>query len=175
MKERVEVMISAEAIAKRLEEIAEQVYEDFAGEQVELVCALTGGVTVLVELAKKLRQPATMNFMRVSSYGDATESSGHIQILMDLEESIEGKNVLIVEDIIDSGRTLSRLRELLLSRDPKSLRICTLLDKPERRVIDVPVDYTGFTIPDAFVVGFGLDYAQRYRNLPYVGVIHFEE
>lgn len=175
MKERVEMMISAGAIAKRLEEIAEEVYEDFNGEQVELVCALKGGVAVLVELAKKMRQPVTMNFMRVSSYGNAMESSGQIKVLMDLDEEIEGKNVLIVEDIIDSGRTLSLLRELLLSRNPKMLKICTLLDKPERRVVEVPVDYAGFTIPDAFVVGCGLDYAQRYRNLPYVGVIHFEE
>lgn len=169
------MMISSGAIAKRLEEIADEIYADFNGEQLELVCALKGGVAVLVELSKRLRQPATMNFMRVSSYGNATESSGHIKILMDLDESIEGKNVLVVEDIIDSGRTLSHLRALLLSRNPKSLKICTLLDKPERRVADVPVDYVGFTIPDAFVVGCGLDYAQRYRNLPYVGVIHFEE
>lgn len=175
MKERVELLISAEEIAGRLEEIAERLYEDFDGEQIELVCALKGGVAVLVELAKKIRQPVTMNFMRVSSYGNATESSGNIRILMDLDEEIEGKNVLVVEDIIDSGRTLSHLRALLLSRRPKKLKICTLLDKPERRVVDVPVDYTGFTIPDAFVVGCGLDYAQKYRNLPYVGVVHFEE
>lgn len=175
MKERVELLISAEEIAQRLEEIAGRLYEDFNGEQIELVCALKGGVTVLVELAKRIKQPITMNFMRVSSYGNATESSGNIKILMDLDEEIAGKNVLIVEDIIDSGRTLSHLRTLLLSRSPKSLKICTLLDKPERRVVDVPVDYTGFTIPDAFVVGCGLDYAQRYRNLPYVGVIHFGE
>ena len=175
MKERIEVMISAEAISKRLEEIAEQVQADFSVEQVELVCVLKGGVVTLVELAKKLKLPVTLNFMDVSSYGDKTESSGHIKILRDLDEDITGKNVLLVEDIIDSGRTLSHLRELLLHRNPKNFKICTLLDKPERRVVDVPVDYVGFTIPDAFVVGYGLDYAQKYRNLDYVGVIHFED
>ncbi len=175
MKERIEVMISAEAISKRLEEIAEQVQNDFAGEQVELVCVLKGGVVTLVELAKKIKLPVTLNFMDVSSYGDGTESSGHIKILRDLDEDITGKNVLLVEDIIDSGRTLSHLRELLLHRNPKNFKICTLLDKPDRRVTDVPVDYVGFTIPDAFVVGYGLDYAQKYRNLDYVGVIHFDE
>lgn len=175
MKERIEVMISSEAISKRLEEIAEQVQADFAGEQVELVCVLKGGVVTLVELAKKLKLPVTLNFMDVSSYGDKTESSGHIKILRDLDEDITGKNVLLVEDIIDSGRTLSHLRELLLHRNPKNFKICTLLDKSERRVVDVPVDYVGFTIPDAFVVGYGLDYAQKYRNLDYVGVIHFED
>lgn len=175
MKERIETMISSEAISKRLEEIAEQVQEDFHGEQVELVCVLKGGVVTLVELAKKLKLPVTMNFMDVSSYGDGTESSGHIKILRDLDEDITGKNVLLVEDIIDSGRTLSHLRKLLLHRNPKAFKICTLLDKPDRRVAEVPVDYVGFTIPDAFVVGYGLDYAQKYRNLDYVGIIHFDE
>ncbi|HIY03627.1 MAG TPA: hypoxanthine phosphoribosyltransferase [Candidatus Anaerotignum merdipullorum] len=175
MKERVEVMISSEEISKRLEEIAKQVQEDFHGEQIELVCVLKGGVVTMVELAKKLRMPVTMNFMDVSSYGDGTESSGHIKILRDLDEDITGKNVLLVEDIIDSGRTLGLLRTLLIQRNPKLFKICTLLDKPDRRVTQVPVDYVGFTIPDAFVVGYGLDYAQKYRNLDYVGVVHFEE
>ncbi len=175
MKERIEVMISAEEISARLEEIAKQVEKDFNGEQVELVCVLKGGVVTLVELAKKLTLPVTMNFMDVSSYGDATESSGRIKILRDLDEDITGKNVLLVEDIIDSGRTLSHLRALMLHRNPKRFKICTLLDKPDRRVTEVPVDYVGFTIPDAFVVGYGLDYAQKYRNLNFVGVVHFEE
>lgn len=161
MKERIEVMFTAEEITKRQEEIAQEVYEEFGDEQVEMVCVLKGGVVTLVELAKKMKMPVTMNFMDVSSYGDGTESSGHIKILRDLDEDITGKNVLLVEDIIDSGRTLSKLR--------------TLLDKPDRRVTEVPVDYVGFTIPDAFVVGYGLDYAQKYRNLDYVGVVHFEE
>ena len=175
MKERVEVMISSEEISKRLEEIAKQVQEGFHGEQIELVCVLECGVVTMVELAKKLRMPVTMNFMDVSSYGDGTESSGHIKILRDLDEDITGKNVLLVEDIIDSGRTLGLLRTLLIQRNPKLFKICTLLDKPDRRVTQVPVDYVGFTIPDAFVVGYGLDYAQKYRNLDYVGVVHFEE
>ena len=169
MKERIEVMFTAEEITKRLEEIAQEVYEEFGDEQVEMVCVLKGGVVTLVELAKKMKMPVTMNFMDVSSYGDGTESSGHIKILRDLDEDITGKNVLLVEDIIDSGRTLSKLRTLLIQRNPKKLKLCT------RRVTEVPVDYVGFTIPDAFVVGYGLDYAQKYRNLDYVGVVHFEE
>ncbi|WP_418418063.1 hypoxanthine phosphoribosyltransferase, partial [Anaerotignum lactatifermentans] len=152
MKERIEVMFTAEEITKRLEEIAQEVYEEFGDEQVEMVCVLKGGVVTLVELAKKMKMPVTMNFMDVSSYGDGTESSGHIKILRDLDEDITGKNVLLVEDIIDSGRTLSKLRTLLIQRNPKKLKLCTLLDKPDRRVTEVPVDYVGFTIPDAFVV-----------------------
>ena len=175
MKERIEVMFTAEEITKRLEEIAQEVYEEFGDEQVEMVCVLKGGVVTLVELAKKMKMPVTMNFMDVSSYGDGTESSGHIKILRDLDEDITGKNVLLVEDIIDSGRTLSKLRTLLIQRNPKKLKLCTLLDKPDRRVTEVPVDYVGFTIPAAFVVGYGLDFAQKYRNLDYVGVVHFEE
>jgi len=119
--------------------------------------------------------PVTLNFMSVSSYGDSTVSSGNINVKMDLDEDIEGKNVLIVEDIIDTGRTLKKLKELLLFRKPKNLKIVTLLDKPDRRVADISADYVGFTIPDTFVVGYSLDYAQKYRNLPYVGVVHFDE
>ena len=122
-----------------------------------------------------MKMPVTLNFMSVSSYGDSTGSAGNINVKMDLDEDIEGKNVLIVEDIIDTGRTLKKLKELLLFRKPKNLKIVTLLDKPDRRVADISADYVGFTIPDAFVVGYGLDYAQKYRNLPYVGVVHFEE
>ena len=146
MKERIEVMFTAEEITKRLEEIAQEVYEEFGDEQVEMVCVLKGGVVTLVELAKKMKMPVTMNFMDVSSYGDGTESSGHIKILRDLDEDITGKNVLLVEDIIDSGRTLSKLRTLLIQRNPKKLKLCTLLDKPDRRVTEVPVDYVGFTL-----------------------------
>lgn len=175
MREKVDVLISKTAIVKRIEEMAEQINEKYAGEEVFLLCVLKGGVVFMVDLAKKITVPATMSFMSVSSYGDGTESSGHIKILMDLDESVENKNVIIVEDIIDSGRTLSRLYELIKSRSPKSIEICTLLDKPERRVADVQVDYTGFAIPDEFVVGYGLDYSQRYRNLDYIGVISFIE
>ena len=175
MKERVEIMLSAEEIDKRLEELAEELYKEFGDEEVEMICTLKGAVVVTVDLAKKMKMPVKLNFMSVSSYGDSTESSGNINVKMDLDEDIEGKNVLIVEDIIDTGRTLRRLKELLLFRKPKKLKIVTLLDKPDRRVVDIKGDYTGFTIPDAFVVGYGLDYAQKYRNLPYVGVLNFEE
>ncbi len=175
MKERIEVLIPAEKIAERLREIAAEVDRVFGGEKIELVCVLKGGVVTLVDLAKYIQSPVTMSFMDVSSYGNETKSSGCIKILRDLDEDIADKNVLLVEDIIDSGRTLSHLRKLLLDRKPKMLKICTLLDKPECRVAEVPVDFSGFTIPDAFVVGYGLDYAQKYRNLPYVGILHFEE
>lgn len=175
MKEKIETLISKTAIQKRISEIAEQISADYEGESIELVCILKGGVVFLVDLAKHMKVPVTMNFMDVSSYGNGTESSGEIKILMDLDEPIEGKNVIIVEDIIDSGRTLRKLVDHLNNRKPKSLKICTLLDKPDRRVSPVEVAYTGFTIPDAFVVGCGLDYAQRYRNLDYIGVISFEE
>ena len=167
MKERIEVLLSAEQIDKRMAELADELYQEFGDEQVELVCALKGAVVTIVDLAKKMKMPVTMNFMSVSSYGNSTESSGNINIKMDLDADITGKNVLIVEDIIDTGRTLKKLKELLISRNPKKLKLVTLLDNK--------ADYTGFTIPDAFVVGYGLDYAQKYRNLPYVGVLHFEE
>lgn len=175
MKERIEVMLSAEEIDKKLEELAAQLYEEFGDERVELICTLKGAVVVLVDLAKKLKMPVGLHFMSVSSYGDSTESSGKINVKMDLDEDITGKNVLIVEDIIDTGRTLMHLKEMLLSRNPKKLKLVTLLDKPERRVANITADYVGFTIPDAFVVGYGLDYAQKYRNLNYVGVLHFDE
>lgn len=175
MKERVETLISKSAIMKRIDEIAEHIMQDYAGKTIYMVCVLKGGVIFMVDLARRIKLPVLMNFMDVSSYGDNTSTSGHIKILMDLDESIEGKDVIIVEDIIDSGKTLHHLTNLLLSRNPASLRICTLLDKPDRREAEVKVDYTGFTIPDAFVVGYGLDYAQRYRNLDYIGVLHFEE
>jgi len=168
MKERIEVLLSAEQIDKRMAELADELYQEFGDEQVELVCALKGAVVTIVDLAKKMKMPVTMNFMSVSSYGNSN-------IKMDLDADITGKNVLIVEDIIDTGRTLKKLKELLISRNPKKLKLVTLLDKPDRRVVDIKADYTGFTIPDAFVVGYGLDYAQKYRNLPYVGVLHFEE
>lgn len=175
MKERVEVMLTAEEIDKRLEELAEEIYKEFGDEPVEMICTLKGAVVVTVDLAKKMKMPVTLNFMSVSSYGDGTVSSGNVNVKLDLDEDISGKNVLIVEDIIDTGRTLKKLKELLEFRSPKKLKLVTLLDKPDRRVVDIKGDYTGFVIPDAFVVGYGLDYAQKYRNLPYVGVLHFDE
>ena len=175
MSEHVRVLLSEEDVDKRIQEIGEQISKDYAGKQVHLVCVLKGGVFFLCELAKRITVPVSLDFMSVSSYGSGTESSGVVKIKKDLEHSIEGENVIVVEDIIDSGNTLSRLLKELDRRNPKSLTICTLLDKPDRRVVDdVNVDYTGFVIPDKFVVGFGLDYDQRFRNLPYIGFVEGE-
>ncbi len=171
MKDKVRVMISEDSVNKRIHELAEEISQDYAGESIHLICILKGSVFFSCDLAKRLTIPVTLDFMSVSSYGSETVSSGRVRILKDLDESVQGKNVLIVEDIIDSGRTLSYLKELLIARAPKSLHICTLLDKPDRREIDVDVKYVGFVIPDEFVVGYGLDYDQYYRNLPYVGVV----
>ena len=170
MSETIRVLLSEEEVDKRIAEIAAKISEDYNGEQVHMICVLKGGVFFTCELAKRLTIPVSMDFMSVSSYGADTKSSGVVKIVKDLDEGIEGKNVLVVEDIIDSGRTLSYLLEYLRNRNPKSLKLCTLLDKPERRVVEVDVDYTCFDIPDEFVVGYGLDYAQKYRNLPYIGV-----
>ena len=171
MAESVEVMHSEAEVAKRVEELGRQISEDYAGKQVHLICVLKGGVFFMCELAKRISVPVSMDFMSVGSYGNGTSSSGVVKIAKDLDEPLEGKDVLVVEDIIDSGRTLSYLLEILKGRHPKSLKLCTLLDKPDRRIKPVKVDYTGFEIPDEFVVGYGLDYAQKYRNLPYIGVI----
>ena len=173
---KIEVLISEEKLLARIAEIGEEITKKFQGESVYLVCILKGSIFFTTELAKRIKLPMTIDFMQVSSYGSGTESSGVVNIKRDLEESIEGENVIIVEDIIDSGNTLSRLAPIFRSRNPKSLTICTLLDKPDRRVVnDVKVDYTGFTIPDEFVVGFGLDYNQKYRNLPFIGSVVINE
>lgn len=169
--EKIRVMISEEEIDKKVREIAEKISEDYAGKEVHLICILKGSVFFTCELAKRLTVPVTMDFMSVSSYGSGTTSTGIVRIVKDLDESLEGKHVIIIEDIIDTGRTLAHLMEVLGTRKPASMRLCTLLDKPDRRVVPVQVDYTCFQIPDEFVVGFGLDYDQRYRNLPYVGVV----
>ena len=174
MAERVETLISKEKVEAKVQELADQIMKDYAGEEIYLVCVLKGGVTFMVDLARKIKGDVLFDFMVVSSYGSDTKSSGHIKIKKDLDGNIEGKNVLIVEDIIDSGNTLSQLRKFLLGRNPKSLKICTILDKPARREVEVPVDYTGFQIPDLFVVGYGLDYDQRYRNLDYIGELKFD-
>lgn len=171
MTETVEVLVNEEKVAERIEELGRQISEDYAGKQVHLICVLKGGVFFMCELAKRIRVPVSMDFMSVSSYGDGTASSGVVKIVKDLDETLENKDVLVVEDIVDSGRTLSYLLDVLKKRGPKSMRLCTLLDKPDRRVRNVKVDYTGFEIPDEFVVGYGLDYAQKYRNLPYIGVV----
>ena len=175
MAETIREMISEEKVDERIRELGRQISEDYAGKQIHLICVLKGGVFFMCELAKRITVPVSMDFMCVGSYGDGTKSSGVVRLAKDLDESIENKEVLIVEDIIDSGRTLSYLIEILKQRNPNSIRLCTLLDKPERRTADVKVDYSGFNIPDEFVVGYGLDYAQKYRNLPFIGVVEFTE
>lgn len=174
MNEHVRVLLTEEEINRRIREIGEQISKDYAGKQVHLICVLKGGSFFMCELSKRISVPVSIDFMSVSSYGSDTKSSGVVKIVKDLDEPLKGKDVLVVEDIVDSGRTLSYLLEILKEREPASLRLCTLLDKPERRVVDVDVDYTGYEIPDEFVVGYGLDYDQRYRNLPYIGVVEFE-
>jgi hypoxanthine phosphoribosyltransferase len=171
MTDKIRVMISEEQVSLRIKEMAEQISKDYEGKSVHLICILKGSVLFSCDLAKRLTIPVTFDFMSVSSYGNETKSSGRVRILKDLDESIQGRNVLIVEDIIDSGRTLAYLKDMLGGRAPESLEICTLLDKPDRRETEVDVKYVGFVIPDEFVVGFGLDYNQYYRNLPYVGVV----
>lgn len=175
MKEQVRIMLSEEKVNARIAELAKQISEEYEGRTVHLVCILKGSIFFTCELAKRITVPVTLDFMSVSSYGDDTKSSGVVRMVKDLDEPLQGKDVIVIEDIIDSGRTLSYLLENLSNRNPASLRLCTLLDKPERRVTEVKVDYTGFVIPDEFVVGYGLDYAQRYRNLPYIGVVSFTE
>lgn len=171
MSETVDVLIDGERVAARARELGAQISKEYEEKNLHIVGILKGSVFFMTELAKYITVSCTMDFMSVSSYGSGTESSGTICIKKDLDEPIKGKHVLLVEDIIDSGNTLYELLQLLSAREPESLRICTLLDKPDRREKEVPVDYVGFQIPDAFVVGYGLDYDQRYRNLPYIGVV----
>lgn len=171
MDNKIKVLIPEEEVDKKIRELGEQISRDYAGKELHLICVLKGGVFITCELAKNITVPLSLDFMSVSSYGDEQVSSGRVKIIKDLDDSIEGKEVLIVEDIIDSGNTLKYLIDLMGSRKPKSIRICTLLDKPDRRTAEVAVDYVGFRIPDKFVVGYGLDYKQKYRNLPYIGVI----
>lgn len=173
--ERVEVLLTEQEVDKRIAEIGAQISKDYEGREVHMICILKGGAPFMCELAKRVTTSVSLDFMSVSSYGKGTVSSGVVKIVKDLDEPLEGKDVIIVEDIIDSGRTLSHLLEIFKKRNPASIRLCTLLDKPERRVVpDVNVDYVGFRIPDEFVVGYGLDYNQKYRNLPYIGVVKFD-
>lgn len=174
MAERIRVLLSENEVNQRIQAIGEQISKDYAGKEVHLVCVLKGGSFFMCELAKRITVPVSFDFMSVASYGSETKSSGVVKIVKDLDEPLKDKHVIIVEDIIDSGRTLSYLRQMLQERGPKSIAICTLLDKPERRVMPIEVDYTGFEIPDEFVVGYGLDYAQKYRNLPYIGIVEFD-
>jgi hypoxanthine phosphoribosyltransferase len=165
------VLITEEEIGKRLGELAADVDRDYAGRDLLLVGVLKGAVMVMADLARALHHPAEMDWMAVSSYGSGTKSSGVVRILKDLDQDISGRNVLVVEDIIDSGLTLSWLMSNLSSRGPASVQVCTLLRKPDAAQVDVPVRYVGFDIPNEFVVGYGLDYAERYRNLPFVGTL----
>ena len=175
MKETTRVLIPEDKVDERIAQLGEQISQDYAGRQVHLIGILKGSIFFICELAKRITVPVTMDFMSVSSYGAGTKSSGVVKLIKDLDDPINGKDVLVVEDIIDSGRTLSYLLKNLSSRQPASIRLCTLLDKPERREVDVEVDYQGFRIPDEFVIGYGLDYDQRYRNRPYIGVLSLTE
>ena len=165
------IFFSAEEIDKRLEEMAGEINRDYAGKELMLISVLRGSFVFMADLTRKITLPCTVDFLAVSSYGKGTTSSGQVQITKDLSDDIEGKDILVVEDILDSGNTLSYLMKLLRARHPASIRLCTLLDKPERRTKPVAVQYSGFSIPDEFVVGYGLDYDEKYRNLPYIGVL----
>ncbi|GAB4530252.1 MAG: hypoxanthine phosphoribosyltransferase [Anaerolineae bacterium] len=174
MKGVPEILITAEQIRQRTSELAQEISRDYEGRDLHLICVLKGGVVFLVDLMKELSVPHSVDFMATSSYGAETHSSGVVRILKDLDDPIAGRNVLIVEDIIDSGHTLDYLTRILREREPGSLRICTLLNKQERREVDVPIDYVGFNIPNKFVYGYGLDLDQIYRNLPYIAVFEPE-
>ncbi len=174
MSERVVEMISEEEVNARIAEIGKAISEEFAGESVFIVCVLRGAVFFATELAKRITVPVTLDFIQVSSYGSSTVSSGDIKMIRDIDLSTKGRNVVIVEDIIDTGYTLGTLKNLFNQRHAKSVKLCSLLDKPDRREMEVDVDYVGFTVPDKFIVGYGLDYDQKYRNLPYVGVVEFD-
>ncbi len=174
MSERVVEMISEEEVNARIAEIGKAISEEFAGESVFIVCVLRGAVFFATELAKRITVPVILDFIQVSSYGSSTVSSGDIKMIRDIDLSTKGRNVIIVEDIIDTGYTLGKLKNLFNQRHAKSVKLCSLLDKPDRREMEVDVDYVGFTVPDKFIVGYGLDYDQKYRNLPYVGVVELD-
>ncbi|NLL69964.1 MAG: hypoxanthine phosphoribosyltransferase [Epulopiscium sp.] len=169
-----EVLVTEEQLAKKVEELGKQISKDYEGEEITVIGILKGSNIFLGDLVRKITVPVYLDFMVVSSYGNSAQTSGVVRILKDLDDDIEGKNVLIVEDIIDTGLTLAYLKHNLLRRNPKSLKICTLLDKPARREVDLSIDYKGFDIPDEFIVGYGIDYAERYRNLPFVGILKRE-
>lgn len=173
-KHHVEQLYTEEEVVARIKELGAQITKDYEGKTLHMICVLRGGSFFMCELAKRIDLPVSIDFMSVSSYGGGTTSTGVVRIVKDLDESLEGKDVLVVEDIVDTGRTLSYLLQMLKGRKPASLKLCTLLDKPDRRVSQVNVDYTGFVIPDTFVVGYGLDYDQIYRNLPYIGQVVFD-
>lgn len=171
MEQKIDVMIDEATVEARIAEIAQQLSKEYEGKTIHIIGVLKGSVFFMCELAKRLTVPVTMDFMSVSSYGNDTKSSGVVKMIKDLDESIEGRDVVLIEDIMDSGRTLSYLINILKERKPASFKVVTLLDKPDHRVVELEPDITGFVIPDRFVVGYGLDCAQKYRNLPYIGVI----
>ena len=171
MAEHIRVLLTEEEVDKRIQEIGEQISKDYAGKQVHLVCVLKGGSFFMCELAKRITVPVSLDFMSVSSYGSDTKSSGVVKITKDLDINLEGYDLLIVEDILDSGKTLFYLRQMLLSRHPKSVKICALFDKPDRREAPIAADYVGGLVPNEFIVGYGLDYDEKYRNLPFIGVL----
>ena len=175
MGERITEFISAEDIQAAVAKLAAQIDEDYQGRQVYMVCVLKGSVFFTCDLARQMKTPIEFGFVKYSSYGSSTESSGLIRMDLDLAEDISGKDVIIVEDIIDTGRTLGAMKQEFMNRGPASLKICTFLDKPSRRVNDLAPDYSGITIPDNFVVGYGMDYDERYRDLPYIGILEFTE
>ena len=175
MADKIRVLLSEEEVNHRIGEIAAQISRDYDGKAIHMICILKGGVFFTCELAKRLTVPVSLDFMSVSSYGDDTKSSGVVRIVKDLDEPLQGKHVLLVEDIVDTGRTLSMVKKMLLARNPASLKICSLLDKPSRREVEIETEYIGFEVPDQFVVGYGLDYAQKYRNLPYIGTLEFSK
>ena len=171
MADKISVMLTEQEVDEKIAELGAQISKDYEGKELHLICILKGGVFFATELAKRITVPVSLDFMEVSSYGDSRESSGIVKIVKDLDEPLQGKHVLIVEDIIDSGKTLNHLIPMLYQRNPIDIKLCSLLSKPSRREVEVQIDYLGFEIPDAFVVGYGLDYAQKYRNLPYIGVV----
>lgn len=166
-----EVLFSQQQLEERVDQIAQEITRDYAGKEIVLISVLRGSFVFMADLCRRIDLPCTIDFMSVSSYGSGTSSTGQVQITKDLSGDISGKHILVVEDILDSGNTLSYLLKLLEQRKPASIRLCTLLDKPDRRTKPVELHYCGFTIPDAFVVGYGLDYAEQYRNLPYIGIL----
>ncbi|MBR1470405.1 MAG: hypoxanthine phosphoribosyltransferase [Lachnospiraceae bacterium] len=175
MADVIKELISEEKVKERIRELGAEISKAYEGKKLHIICILKGSIFFTCELARHITVPVTLDFITVSSYGDGRESTGKVRIVHDLDERIEGKDVLVIEDIVDTGRTLSYLLKMLQERNPASLTLCTLLDKPMRRTHEVKVDYVGFAVPDEFIVGWGLDYAQKYRNLPYIGILGDDE
>lgn len=171
MANNITLLIDQDTIESRIKEIAAEVSNDFSGESILCVCVLKGAFIFMADLLKHISVPTGISYMAVSSYNDQTKSSGDIKLELDLATNVEGRNVLLIEDIVDSGQTIKKLCDLLQKRNPKIIKVCTMVDRPDRRMIPVQLDYIGFTIPDKFLVGYGLDYAGQYRNLPYIGAL----